>query len=517
MKKRLIMIFFIFSLAIYTILSYNKHARIEQYLQAQTNKFVLAYNSIYGSQKDLANIIKNLIIKNQRIIDIYKQLQTASARKKDTLRKELYEYVRYYFGVTLNYKTSLLHFHLKDNKSFLRMHKPQKYGDSLAKIRPMVVRVNKYFIPVDGFEQGRFYDAYRFVYPIENKGEHLGSVEISIPAEVIVKKFIKNYDVIANFLIKKTVIDTRVYSANRDRYKKSFYNKFYFDKKILSQIGDDNSAELNELSISKEKSDFLQKKILNRQNYTVYLPNTKSTLTVISVIDPATNSVDAFISIREKSEFVSAININFITVFCVLELLLFVVLLFIYRQNQLNVSLRIKKDLVQNILDAVPNLTFVTDFKKAIYVNFVFLNFFNVMSADEFNKEHDNILDIFLPWDNYLHLEEGATKEEFVNSLIDADSSNRKVMIFDRHFNLKAFEILISKIRYDNRSLYLLTLVDITKQELESKKIEHKAYHDGLTGVYNRNKFNELFEIELRKSRRYNTKFLTSSLSSNKK
>ena len=35
-------------------------------------------------------------------------------------------------------------------------------------------------------------------------------------------------------------------------------------------------------------------------------------------------------------------------------------------------------------------------------------------------------------------------------------------------------------------------------------KVENKAYIDGLTGVYNRNKFNELFENELERVKRYN-------------
>jgi hypothetical protein len=46
------------------------------------------------------------------------------------------------------------------------MHKPSKYGDNLTFIRESVAYVNKFKKPIDGFEEGRIFNGFRFVYPL---------------------------------------------------------------------------------------------------------------------------------------------------------------------------------------------------------------------------------------------------------------------------------------------------------------------------------------------------------------
>jgi len=49
---------------------------------------------------------------------------------------------------------------------------------------------------------------------------------------------------------------------------------------------------------------------------------------------------------------------------------------------------------------------------------------------------------------------------------------------------------------------FLINLTDITRIEEHREQTHKKAYTDGLTGVYNRNKFEEIFEYEVKQSKR---------------
>ena len=59
-------------------------------------------------------------------------------------------------------------------------------------------------------------------------------------------------------------------------------------------------------------------------------------------------------------------------------------------------------------------------------------------------------------------------------------------------FEPKAFQIYVSALSDSDK--FLVTLVDITKVTIKSKKFEIQATYDNLTEVFNRTKFNEIIE-----------------------
>lgn len=68
-------------------------------------------------------------------------------------------------------------FHLPDSTSFLRLHKPGKYGDSLKGFRFTVNVCNKEKKIVQGLEKGKAGYGIRVVAPVFYNGEHVGSFE----------------------------------------------------------------------------------------------------------------------------------------------------------------------------------------------------------------------------------------------------------------------------------------------------------------------------------------------------
>jgi diguanylate cyclase (GGDEF)-like protein len=74
----------------------------------------------------------------------------------------------------------VLHFHLPDNTTLLRLHRPEMFGDDLSELRPMIAEANLQREMRRGFEIGKNGISYRVAIPIRDKGEHLGVLEMGI-------------------------------------------------------------------------------------------------------------------------------------------------------------------------------------------------------------------------------------------------------------------------------------------------------------------------------------------------
>ena len=75
------------------------------------------------------------------------------------------------------YALRQLQFHLPPATSYLRVHKPEKYGDNLSGFRQTVVNTNQQQKTVSGIEKGVAGLGIRGVVPVVIEGQHWGSVE----------------------------------------------------------------------------------------------------------------------------------------------------------------------------------------------------------------------------------------------------------------------------------------------------------------------------------------------------
>ncbi len=71
-------------------------------------------------------------------------------------------------------------FHLPPATSFLRVHRPDRFGDDLSAFRQTVVETNAGRAPVTGAERGRAGLGLRGIAPIVQDGRHQGSVEFGL-------------------------------------------------------------------------------------------------------------------------------------------------------------------------------------------------------------------------------------------------------------------------------------------------------------------------------------------------
>jgi methyl-accepting chemotaxis protein len=78
-----------------------------------------------------------------------------------------------------NHSIEQAHFHLPPAISFLRLHKPEKYGDNISD-RKTVVVANQTRQPVRGIETGQGGLGFRAVVPVTKDGQHIGTFEYGV-------------------------------------------------------------------------------------------------------------------------------------------------------------------------------------------------------------------------------------------------------------------------------------------------------------------------------------------------
>ncbi|MBU3943983.1 MAG: diguanylate cyclase [Proteobacteria bacterium] len=181
--------------------------------------------------------------KNFAVPEVLTLMEKASAGnegERNRVRKELYLKMLPLYQYMLKNSLRQVHFHFADGTSFLRMHLPEKFGDQLATIRPSVMQVNSSQKPLDGFEVGRHWQAYRFIFPLGTAGHHLGSVEISLPFSTFLKDLMNNFSAEYRFIVKKEKVTENLEMADlRDHFTDtSFSNDFLYETGALEALKD---------------------------------------------------------------------------------------------------------------------------------------------------------------------------------------------------------------------------------------------------------------------------------------
>ncbi len=136
-----------------------------------------------------AERIKNLLLSDPRIAEAFaardrERLQAVSRIKYDSLRRE-----NPYFHI--------MQFHLPEGTTFLRMHRPAFFGDTLTGRRAMVAEVHRKRAPVSGFgfcSDGLFF---RVIQPVFVDKEYVGAVEFGIRGQEVVAAIRENLEAMA--------------------------------------------------------------------------------------------------------------------------------------------------------------------------------------------------------------------------------------------------------------------------------------------------------------------------------
>ncbi len=215
-KKVFIFLFFLvgFVIAIYLYMGHFQYIFVLDTLVKKERKIAsdIYKNTFENINQKYTLIGKNILI-NEAVIHAF---QSGNRKELFRLSDPIFQELK-----KDNPYLTLMHFHTKDTHSFLRMHRPQKYGDNLQSIRFLINKVNQTKQIQIGFEVGRYGIFYRIAFPVfDSKKEHIGAMEFGIDIEYILNLFNKQYEFASTLLIKKELFEIIYEFKKDDRFKK---------------------------------------------------------------------------------------------------------------------------------------------------------------------------------------------------------------------------------------------------------------------------------------------------------
>lgn len=512
-SKILLLVLFIFiNTSVYLISENIQKHRINLILKEDLQKLQIHYDILNTSQKNIAYSVSNSIIRNTDLIKFLSASYTLNEKQNKINREKLYNQLLPKYEDIKKQGVLQLQFVNKDNISFLRVHKPSKFGDDLTNIREDFKLVNQTKKPIRGFTQGRTSHGFRNTFPIFDANNiHIGAMEISFSSNHY-QWYLNNVSNIhSHFLVDKQLFTTKAWEAKD--LKLNYYQAAEHENKML-YLSTLHSKQ--ECILSNKKKLLPHKKTIDinvekGEQFNFYAKY-NGTIEIVSFlpIKNLSQSTVAWIVSYTKSDIINSTLQNVLVTRIVSFLVSLVIIYLIFRQIKSNIKIKEEKEksekqrfLLDEILNTTDNILLITDFKDVKFSNDKFKSIALVRNTSDFNNEMDhNMLNLFIKHEGYLHAGLLKDNESFAHLYKNTRITDRKVLLLNEKFEPKVYSIEMQKLHINGD--FLITLSDISKMQEELIKVENKAYIDGLTGVYNRNKFNELFENELERVKRYN-------------
>ncbi len=243
-KARLLsLIGFSFCLLIGAIVTSTAIERKNSFIQAEHLKLISKYNGVEKGFEDKAELATALAL----VVASMPDVQNAFGFRN---RQQLQDLTLPFFK---NEKEKLslaqFQFHTAPATSFLRLHKPEKFGDDLSSIRQTVIEVNRSKKSVSGIEKGRAGLGIRGVVPVYMKGNHTGSVEFGIKLN---DKLLKSMQAVMGVNISAIVPDGQGFKYLAKTHSLTIPEKSYpWLRKIMAE------GKIQTKQIHKNGKDFL--------------------------------------------------------------------------------------------------------------------------------------------------------------------------------------------------------------------------------------------------------------------
>ncbi len=146
--------------------------------QAQTQA---AYGAIISGYTEFADVTQGWLVGDRQAYALIRDL----LGDVPEARGQLYRYLYPFFETLRTKHVRQIQFIGRDGRSRLRMHAPDLFGDSLFAIRPLIKAAIEHGRPMSGFENGRVFHGFRYVYPVVDGDTVIGAMEVSLSFSAI--------------------------------------------------------------------------------------------------------------------------------------------------------------------------------------------------------------------------------------------------------------------------------------------------------------------------------------------
>lgn len=216
----------------YLFLNQQKDEKTQLHFSNQISQTAIELEAIKNSYDLVSKSIFDNVINKEKVVSLVKKANAQDDVGKGILRQELYTMLLPLYKNLSAQGIKQLHFHLKNSVSFLRFHRPDKFGDSLEGVRYSINKVNRTFKPEHGFEEGRVFNGFRHVYPLIYKNKFAGTVEVSYSFNALRDEQMKLSSASYDFILLKEIISEKVWKSELTNYTNCLLSPLYLQEKI---------------------------------------------------------------------------------------------------------------------------------------------------------------------------------------------------------------------------------------------------------------------------------------------
>ena len=274
----------------------------EQHFMSQTNNLKIAYEQVLEGYKLSSQVIYDNIINQPDVLSLFAQANGASEEEQAEIRTQLYNLLIEDYQRLDSLNLRQLHFHLPDNTSFLRFHRPDLFGDSLTDVRYTIMLANRDLVPVIGFEEGRIYNGFRYVYPLFYEGKHIGSVETSVSFLAIQQNLNQSLPGGLTFVLRADVVGATVFESEQENYIVSDISDVYaYDREVIETYQDDDMSWETIQRINDALGDEAIRQLNSSETFSTYIDtgSERYSVSVLGVNNIRDEHVGAIISYQE--------------------------------------------------------------------------------------------------------------------------------------------------------------------------------------------------------------------------
>jgi two-component system, sensor histidine kinase and response regulator len=372
MKKRKIIlaifVFIIIEAISFTSIQHLYKKETSNYLAEKSEEVKVKQSAVRGAYTIMIESFLKQIISQPNVLELFSEAQFADSIQKNEIRNNLYNLLLpTYENLRLSNIRQFI-FILPNNEVFIRFHRPENYGDNLSDIRYSVKMANSTKQILTGFEEGRTYNGFRNIFPITYNNKHIGLIEISFSFN-IKTLFEASGDTYA-FMIKKDIVNNKLFESERDNYIPSLLSDEYLLEKAFSHYTNDTLSILKQ--IDKNIKSEIADKLSENKNFTIHhnINNIDYLISFILTKNIEGNSAAYIISYHKDKNIISGYQqqniVRHISISILILIIVFVILFISLKKGQIiNIPSEYK-----DILDANTDIVYMINYEgKILYCN----------------------------------------------------------------------------------------------------------------------------------------------------
>ncbi len=163
------------------------------------------YLKVNEQQKDLKNILEEL----SSLDGLSEAVMKNDYNKIHSLISSIYKHFK-----TTHQETNILTFRSSIGTAIYRAHKPDFYGDKLDEKKQVILDANYLQKSFSGFEIDKSEMRYCIIQPIFHENEYVGSVEIGISPEMLIKDLKAVFDLSVGVALDRSFLDVKLDKNN---------------------------------------------------------------------------------------------------------------------------------------------------------------------------------------------------------------------------------------------------------------------------------------------------------------